>query len=93
MAHRILLTCCTLAKPARSACGDVDAPVVDDKEHPVPGVSVAAVPAPSGRNRTDLYHLTPTDAMGHAHLQGLAPGSSKLFASDGVSRNAWEDPT
>jgi hypothetical protein len=72
--------------------GNVDALVLDDKDHPVPGVSVAAVPAPPYRNRTDLYHVTVTDAMGHAQFEGLAPGTYKLFAADGIDRNAWEDP-
>ncbi len=72
--------------------GNVDALVLDDKDHPVPGVSVAAVPAPPYRNRTDLYHVTVSDAMGHAQLEGLAPGTYKLFAADGIDRNAWEDP-
>jgi len=72
--------------------GNVDALVLDDKDHPVPGVSVAAVPAPPYRKRTDLYHVTATDAMGHAHFEGLAPGTYKLFAADGVGRNAWQDP-
>jgi hypothetical protein len=72
--------------------GNVDALVLDDKDEPVPGVSVAAVPAPPYRNRTDLYHVTATDAKGHAHFEGLAPGTYKLFAADGIDRNAWEDP-
>jgi Carboxypeptidase regulatory-like domain len=72
--------------------GNVDALALDDKDHPVQGVSVAAIPAPPYRNRTDLYHVTVTDAMGHAQFEGLAPGTYKLFAADGIDRNAWEDP-
>ncbi|HEY2381052.1 MAG TPA: carboxypeptidase regulatory-like domain-containing protein [Terriglobia bacterium] len=74
-----------------SNSGSLDAIVFDDKQSPIPDATIVLVPEPPKRNRTDLYDALGTDATGHAHLTGLAPGDYRIFAWDDIPADAWQD--
>jgi hypothetical protein len=71
--------------------GTLDAVVFDDKQNPIPGATIVLVPEPPRRDRGDLYDATGTDATGHAHLTGIAPGDYRVFAWDDIPADAWQD--
>jgi hypothetical protein len=75
-----------------STPGSLDATVVDDKQAPVPGVTVALVPSATQQKRFDLYRNATSDANGRIHLDGLVPGDYKIFAWEDIESGAWTDP-
>jgi hypothetical protein len=72
--------------------GTVDGTVSNDKQEPSINVSVVLVPDTAHRQRSDLYRTISTDALGHFHLEGVAPGDYKAFAWEDVETGAWQDP-
>jgi protocatechuate 3,4-dioxygenase beta subunit len=72
--------------------GTIDAVVDDDGQKPSSEATVVLVPDPPRRQRFDLYQVGGSDAAGHVHFQGIAPGDYKLFAWDDVPADAWLDP-
>jgi hypothetical protein len=72
--------------------GTVDGTVSNDKQEPSINVSVVLVPDAAHRQRSDLYRTISTDALGHFHLEGVAPGDYKAFAWEDVETGAWQDP-
>jgi hypothetical protein len=74
-----------------SNTGTVDATVVTDKQEPSINTTVALVPSPDLRFRSDLYRTGATDAAGHLHLDGVPPGDYKAFAWEEVENGAWQD--
>ena len=52
---------------------------------------MVAVPNEVRRANFTLFKSQTTDQYGQFDLHGLAPGSYKFFAWDGVESNAWED--
>lgn len=74
-----------------SDSGSVDAVVFDDKQNPIPDATIVLIPEPPRRNRADLYDALGTDALGHAHLTGIAPGDYRIFAWDDIPADAWQD--
>jgi protocatechuate 3,4-dioxygenase beta subunit len=54
------------------------------------GVMVALVP--DVRTRFDLWKTAATDPSGQFQMSRVPPGNYKLFAWDGVSERAWQDP-
>jgi len=65
--------------------------VTDKDGLPAAGIWVVAVPDEARRTNFRLFKSQTTDQYGQFDLQGLAPGSYKFFAWDGVESNAWED--
>lgn len=57
----------------------------------VPHVRVTAVPV-SGSSRQDFYKAANSSADGTFTLQGLPPGSYRVFAWEEIEGNAWMDP-
>jgi len=76
-----------------SSPGTVDATVVDDRQMPVPAVTVAIVPASAAQEkRFSIYRSATTDAFGKIHLDGVVPGDYKIYAWESVENGAWTDP-
>jgi hypothetical protein len=50
------------------------------------------IPDGAGRSRFDLYRTTSTDALGHFHVEGIAPGDYRAFSWEDVENGAWQDP-
>jgi len=65
--------------------------VTDKDGLPAAGIWVVAVPDEARRTTFRLFKSQTTDQYGRFDLQGLAPGSYKFFAWDGVESDAWED--
>jgi hypothetical protein len=72
--------------------GIVDGAVQNDKQDPSVNVTVVLIPDGAGRSRFDLYRTTSTDAMGHFHVEGVAPGDYHAFSWENVENGAWQDP-
>jgi len=66
--------------------------VVDAEKHPVPNITVAALPPPGKRKRYDLYQDARTDQNGNFTMQGMAPGSYLLLAGEDLDVSDWYDP-
>jgi hypothetical protein len=72
--------------------GIIEGKVFDSRQQQESNAVVALVPdSQSLRNRTDLYKSAVTDADGKFRIQGIAPGSYKLFSWDYASDGAWFD--
>jgi protocatechuate 3,4-dioxygenase beta subunit len=65
--------------------------VTDKDGLPAAGIWVVAAPDEARRTNFRLFKSQTTDQYGQFDLQGLAPGSYKFFAWEGVESNAWED--
>jgi hypothetical protein len=65
--------------------------VTDKDGLPAAGIWVVAVPNEVRNANFSLFKSQTTDQYGQFDLHGLAPGSYKFFAWDGVESNAWED--
>ncbi|HLQ78479.1 MAG TPA: carboxypeptidase regulatory-like domain-containing protein [Terriglobia bacterium] len=78
----------------RSGAGTIEGTAQGDRQEPVPGAVVVAVPAATARraNRM-LYHTATSDAKGHYSISGLAPGEYKVFAWDGLAGGAYYNST
>jgi protocatechuate 3,4-dioxygenase beta subunit len=72
--------------------GGVDANIVDDAQKPFVDATVVLVPDAPFRQRLDLYEVSGSDASGHAHFEGVAPGDYRLFAWEDIPADAWSDP-
>jgi Carboxypeptidase regulatory-like domain len=71
--------------------GSVQGSVLNARLEPLPNRTVALVPEPRLRHRTDLYRSIATDSSGRFRLQGLTPGSYTMFAWEDVETGAWQD--
>ena len=77
-----------------NAPGTVDATVVDDRQMPVPAVTVALIPAAAAQEkRYEIYRSATSDASGKIHLDGVVPGDYKIYAWESVENGAWTDPS
>jgi hypothetical protein len=72
--------------------GEVSGRVLNDRQEPVPAVSVVLVPNAGRAFRADLFEVTSTDVEGRFRLQGIPPGDYKVFAWEDVEVGAWQDP-
>jgi hypothetical protein len=72
--------------------GTLDVLVADEKQVPVTGVSVVAVPEPTHRKRFEYYPTAITNNTGRAHFDRIEPGDYQLFASREIETTAWQDP-
>jgi hypothetical protein len=76
-----------------SSPGSLDATVVDDRQVPVPAVTVAIVPAAAAQEkRFALYRSATSDSSGKIHLDGVVPGDYQMYAWESVENGAWTDP-
>jgi len=70
----------------RSGAGTIEGTAHGDREEPVSGAVVVAVPLSlSRRANRMLYHTATSDAKGHYSIAGLAPGEYKVFGWPGGS--------
>jgi len=70
----------------------IEGTVVDDQKNPVSGATVALVPEPQLRERSDLFKSANTDQYGAFLFRGVAPGDYKLFAWESVEADSYRDP-
>jgi len=70
----------------------LDGTVVDEKNQPVPGAVVVAVPAARFRKRQSRYQRVVSDQRGHFQMRGVIPGDYSLFAWEALDGNAYLDP-
>jgi hypothetical protein len=72
--------------------GSIEGAVFDSRQQQESNAVVALVPdLQSLRNRRDLYKSAVTDGDGKFSIQGIAPGTYKLFSWDYASNGAWFD--
>lgn len=71
----------------------IEGQVLDDRGAPVPSVLVTLLAEEPGTRiyRTDMYKVVATDTAGRFRVEGVPPGSYKVFAWGGVERGAWMD--
>lgn len=72
--------------------GHVDGSVVDSKNQPFSGATVALVPDEARRSRQDLFRSASTDQYGHFTLRGIPPGAYKVLAWEAIDPGAYLDP-
>ncbi len=70
----------------------IEGTVVDDQKNPVSGATVALVPEPQLRERSDLFKSANTDQYGAFLFRCVAPGDYKLFAWESVEADSYRDP-
>ncbi len=72
--------------------GSIEGTAFDSRQQKESNAVVALVPdSQSLRNRTDLYKSAVTDVDGKFSIQGIAPGTYKLFSWDYADNGAWFD--
>jgi hypothetical protein len=64
---------------------------VDSRGNPAANVLVTLIPDIPRRKRLDLYKSVSTDASGRFRFTGIAPGSYKVFTSEGIEEGAWRN--
>ena len=72
--------------------GIADGVVQNDKQEASVNVTVVLIPDAERRSRFDLYRTASTDATGHFHIEGVAPGDYHVFSWENVENGAWQDP-
>ena len=72
--------------------GIADGVVQNDKQEASVNVTVVLIPDAERRSRFDLYRTASTDATGHFHIEGVAPGDYHFFSWENVENGAWQDP-
>jgi hypothetical protein len=67
---------------------------LNDQQQLVPSAAVVLfVENPAARiTRTDMFKVTSTDMAGRFQVKGLPPGDYKVFAWEGLDKDAWLDP-
>jgi protocatechuate 3,4-dioxygenase beta subunit len=74
--------------------GTLEGRVLNDQQQLVPSAAVVLfVENPAARiTRTDMFKVTSTDMAGRFQVKGLPPGDYKVFAWEGLDKDAWLDP-
>ena len=70
----------------------LEAMVVGERQRPLEGVLVVAVPDPARRMHSDTWRSGVTGPDGKVRFEGMAPGDYLLFATETVPADAWQDP-
>jgi protocatechuate 3,4-dioxygenase beta subunit len=70
----------------------LEAVVMDDRRRPIAGVLVMAVPEASRRSNGEAFRSAVTDSTGRVKLEGVAPGTYTLFATETIPAESWQDP-
>ena len=69
----------------RSGAASVEGIVRDGSNKPVPNATVVVIPPDARRENHELYKTAKSDASGKFTVRGIAPGSYKLFAFEGLA--------
>ena len=72
--------------------GRINGTVTNARREGQPGATVVAVPDSGDRSRPERYKSVSTDGGGRFQIQGIAPGTYKLFAWEDIEDGAWHDP-
>src|SRR5262245_21432574 len=64
--------------------GIADGVVQNDKQEASVNVTVVLIPDAARRSRFDLYRTASSDATGHFHIEGVAPGDYHVFSWENV---------
>jgi hypothetical protein len=75
-----------------AAGGQVTGEVKTREDRPAQGATAVLVPDAPKRDALHLYKMATTDQFGKFAIQGIPPGSYKLFAWDEVEAGQWADP-
>jgi hypothetical protein len=71
--------------------GSIQGTVQDSKHNPVAAVRITLIPDPPRRGNLMFYKTTMSTAMGTFTLNGVAPGSYKIFAWEQIPNGAEQD--
>jgi hypothetical protein len=71
--------------------GTVEGTLTGTDRKPLPNTMVVLVPAANRRRNPALFKTTGSDAQGHFVMNGLAPGTYKLFAWESVLPGAYQN--
>lgn len=74
------------------AGGQLEGVVIDNKQQPAKAATVALIPEPERQSRLALFKTATTDQTGHYSIQGIAPGSYKVYAFEDLPPGAYQDP-
>ncbi len=72
--------------------GQVEGAVINTKQQPAAGATVALVRDAAHRQQIRLFKTAMTDAYGHFTITGIAPGDYTLFAWGHIEDGAYQDP-
>jgi hypothetical protein len=75
----------------RTGATTVRGRVVNDHKETVAGAAVVIIPDDNSRFRTD-DKFTFSDLNGRFQLNGIAPGTYRIFTWENVDKGAWQDP-
>ena len=74
--------------------GQIEGAITNDKQEPVAGATVVAMP--ENEKRRDQYQyvkMGTTDQAGRYSLKNLTPGEYRIYCWDNIESGAWMDPT
>jgi hypothetical protein len=74
------------------AGGQLEGLAIDAKQQPSKAATVALIPEAERQSRLTLFKTTLTDQNGHYSIQGIAPGSYKVYAFEDLPQGANQDP-
>ena len=74
--------------------GILEGQVLNEQRQPIPSAAVVLfADSPAVRiTRTDMFRVSSSDRSGRFQIKGLAPGDYKVFAWEGLDKDAWLDP-
>lgn len=70
----------------------LEAMVIGERQKPLSGVLVIAVPDPARRVHSDAWRSGVTGDDGKVQFEGMVPGDYLLFATETIPAEAWQDP-
>jgi protocatechuate 3,4-dioxygenase beta subunit len=74
--------------------GILEGRVLNDQQQAISSAAVVLfAESPATRiTRTDMFRVSSTDRAGRFQIKGLPPGDYKVFAWEGLDKDAWLDP-
>jgi len=74
--------------------GTLEGRVLNDQQQAIASAAVVLfAESPAARiTRTDMFRVSSTDRAGKFQIKGLPPGDYKVFAWEGLDKDAWLDP-
>jgi protocatechuate 3,4-dioxygenase beta subunit len=74
--------------------GALEGQVLNDQKQAIASAAVVLfAESPAARiTRTDMFRVSSTDRAGKFQIKGLPPGDYKVFAWEGLDKDAWLDP-